>query len=495
VRHVEARAGLYRDSVRLMQISSTLSAQPAVRSALVAMATKPNLELLAGMGFAAPGSAGPNDMLVAIATTDDDAMASALDLLEAELSDPGPPPAGTGGAVPSRTTFSAATGATLALVSTPGRYAFVEAMDALDAGLSVMVFSDNVPLAQEVRLKEVAVRRGLLVMGPECGTAVVGGVGLGFANVVRPGPVGLVAASGTGAQHVMSLLSVASVGISHCLGLGGRDMSAAVGGLSAHVALDALDADADTQIIVVIGKPPAPSVEAAVRAHAARLGTPVIHAPVGAGRPDLTAAVEEVLARLGVPAPDWPSWRPTTAPGHATPGHASPGHATPGHASPGHASPAKQRGIVRGLFGGGTLCAEAAAIVSAALGPVDHMLDLGADEYTAGRPHPMIDLGPRQALLASWAGEPECRVLMLDVVLGHAAHPDPASELAPTVLKALAARDGTLSVVVSLVGTPDDPQNLPHQAETLRDAGAWVHLSNADGARQAVRLASGATPW
>src|SRR5262249_44557073 len=140
---VEARAGLYRDSVRLMQISSALSAQPTVRSALVAMATKPNLELLTGMGFAAPETAGPNDMLVAISTTDDDAMASALDLLEAELSDPGPPPAGTGGAVPPRTTISAASGTTLALVSTPGRYAFVEAMDALDAGVSVMVFSDN----------------------------------------------------------------------------------------------------------------------------------------------------------------------------------------------------------------------------------------------------------------------------------------------------------------------------------------------------------------
>jgi FdrA protein len=459
-----------------MQISAALSTQPAVRSALVAMATRPNLELLAGMGFAVPDSAGPSDMLVAIATTDDDAMASALDLLEAELADSASPSAGTDGGFPPRTTFSGAAGTTVALVSTPGRYAFVEAVDALDAGVSVMVFSDNVPVSQEVRLKEVAAQRGLLVMGPDCGTAVIGGVGLGFANVVRPGPVGLVAASGTGAQHVMSLLSLASVGISHCLGLGGRDMSAAVGGLSTHTALDALDADAATQVIVVTGKPPDPSVEAAVRAHAARLNTPVVHAPVGPRRRDLTAAVEEVLAHLGVATPDWPSWLPAL-----TLDVASPGPSTPS--------------TVRGLFSGGTLCVEATGIVSAEMGPVDHMLDLGADEYTVGRPHPMIDLGPRLSLLASWAGDPECRVLLLDVVLGHAAHPDPASELAPAIVKALVRRDGALCIVVSLIGTPDDPQGLYHQAETLRDAGAWVHVSNAAAARQAVRLALGATPW
>lgn len=490
MRHVEARAGLYRDSVRLMQISSALSGQPAVESALVAMATELNLELLHGMGFAVPKGAGANDMLVAIIATDDDAMASALDLLEHELADAGPASAGTGIEAAPRTTFSAATGATLALVSTPGRYAFVEAMDALDAGVSVMVFSDNVPVSQEVRLKEVASQRGLLVMGPDCGTAVLGGVGLGFANVVRPGPVGLVAASGTGAQHVMSLLSVASVGISHCLGLGGRDMSAAVGGLSTHAALDALDADPATELIVLIGKPPAPTVEEAVRAHANRLGTPAVFAPLGPGHPDLTAAVEEALARLGLAAPEWPVWTPEPPIRGSAFGEAT-------------------QGCVRGLFSGGTLCTEAMVIASATLGPVGSnvplrpewtvgtspaghcMLDLGADEYTVGRPHPMIDFGPRLSLLASWAGAPECRVLLLDVVLGHAAHPDPASELAPAITAALASRNGGLSVVVSLIGTPDDPQGLVHQAEALRDAGAWVYLSNATAARQAVHLAQG----
>ena len=167
----------------------------------------------------------------------------------------------------------------------PGRYAFLEAMDALDAGLSVLVFSDNVPVEQEVRLKEEAGRRGLLVMGPDCGTAVVGGVGLGFANVVRPGPVGLVAASGTGAQQLMCLLDAAGVGVSHCLGVGGRDLSAAVGGRSTLAALDLLAADPATELIVVVSKPPAPEVAEAVRRHAAALGKPVA---VRAARPRAT---------------------------------------------------------------------------------------------------------------------------------------------------------------------------------------------------------------
>src|SRR6266508_801691 len=181
-RPVDLRRGSYRDSVRLMQISQALQAVPGVSAALVAMATELNLELAAGMGFA-------------------------------------PPEAGTVGSAVRRS------GADLVLVSTPGRYAFLDAIDALEAGASVMLFSDNVPVEQEVRLKDAAAERGLLMMGPDCGTAVIGGVGLGFANVVRPGPVGLVAASGTGAQQVMSLLDAADVGVSHCLGVGGRDLS------------------------------------------------------------------------------------------------------------------------------------------------------------------------------------------------------------------------------------------------------------------------------
>src|SRR5690606_27333278 len=192
------------------------------------------------------------------------------------------------------------------LVSTPGEHAFAEAMDAVAAGRTVMIFSDNVPVEQEAELKRRAEQTGALVMGPDCGTAVIGGVGLGFANVLRPGPVGVVAASGTGAQQVTALLDHAGVGVRHVLGVGGRDLSAEVGGRSAVQALRALDEDPATELIVLISKPPAPEAAAAVRELG--LTKPVVYALLGPGQEDLTTATEKVLGALGRPVPEWPSW-------------------------------------------------------------------------------------------------------------------------------------------------------------------------------------------
>jgi FdrA protein len=481
-RLLETRPGVYRDSVRLMQVSQALRGVPGVSGALVAMATELNLDLAAGMGFTPPDSAGPNDLLVAIAADDDNALAAARDRLDAELRSEGAAPSTGIVEAPPRTVGAAVrgSGAGLVLVSTPGRYAFLDAMDALDAGASVLVFSDNVPVDDEVRLKETAAARGLLVMGPDCGTAVIGGVGLGFANVVRPGPVGLVAASGTGAQQVMSLLDAAGVGVSHCLGVGGRDLSAAVAGRSTRTALDALDADDATELIVLVSKPPAAEVAERVRAHAARLRTPVVFALLGAGGTDLTAAVGNVLGALGRPVPArWPVWRPA-------------------------APPVVRPGALRGLFSGGTLCDEAMVIANAVLGPVysniplrpewtldragprgHTMVDFGEDELTQGRPHPMIDPTLRLERLGAEAADRSCAVVLLDVVLGHAADPDPAAGLGPGIA---AAHDAGVACVVSLVGTAGDPQGRDRQAAALRDAGATVFASNAEAARFAVRL-------
>jgi FdrA protein len=474
MRHLEIRPGLYRDSVRLMQISAALADTAGVERALVAMATGLNLDLLPDMGIERPAEASPNDLLVAFVAADGDSLATALERLEQELT---ARPTGSGPAsvlAPQLVATAPVTQPGLALVSTPGRYAFVEAMDALDAGLSVMVFSDNVPVAQEIHLKQVAAGRGLLVMGPDCGTAVVGGIGLGFANVVRPGPVGIVAASGTGAQQVLALLAAAGVGVSHCLGVGGRDLSDVVGGLSTMAALDLLDADPATSLIVVLGKPPGPHVLSLVREHIATLSTQVLFAPLGPDSPDLTIVTGQALDRLGRVTPRWPCWPAALSP---------------------------RAGFLRGLFSGGTLCVEAQAVAAPVLGPIrsnvplrpewrlnggdgHRMLDLGADEYTVGRPHPMIDLGPRLALVAKEAADPAVGTLLLDVVLGHGAHPDPAAELAP----AIRAASASVNVVVSLVGTADDPQGLERQAVQLRAAGAHVCLSNAEAARLAVSL-------
>ncbi len=498
---VEVRAGAYYDSVSLMQASRTVQQVPGVSAALVAMATDLNLELLAGLGFAAPDQAGPNDLLVAVRAADDEAGSAALAALAAVLSgrpdtSPGGSSAGSpgGGAdLPPRTIGSAAArgSATLAVVSVPGRYAFVEAMDALDADLSVFLFSDGLPIEQEVRLKEVAGRRDLLVMGPDCGTAIVAGVGLGFANVVRPGPVGIVAASGTGAQQVCCLLDACGIGISHVLGVGGRDMSAEVAARSTLQALAALDADPATEVIVVVSKPPAAEVAARVQEVAAGLATPVVFGLLGPGRPDFTAVTGQVIADLGRSQPEtWPHWQP--------------------------AEPQRPRaGNLAGLFCGGTLRDEAMIIAAADLGPIASslplhpacgpawalgsdlrspghlMIDFGDDALTAGRPHPMIDPSLRTARLLAEGADPATGVVLLDVVLGHAAAADPAADLSPaiTAARATAAHDDRdLAVVVSLCGSEGDPQGRDDQAAVLAAAGAAVFTSNAEAARHAVSL-------
>ncbi len=495
--HVELRRGAYHDSVSLMQASQAVAGAAGVSAAIIAMATPLNLELYERLGFdpAAVAAATPNDLLVAVAADDDASVAAALTLLQAQLTAPaGRGAAGSAAVVAPRTVRSAlrapqtSRGGALALVSVPGQHAFVEAMDALQADASVMLFSDNVTVEQEVRLKDEAARRGLLVMGPDCGTAVVGGLGLGFANALQPGPVGIVAASGTGAQQVSCLLDAAGVGVTAVLGVGGRDLSKAVGGRSTLAAMRMLDEHPATELVLVLSKPPDPTVAQRVTDAAAHLRTPSLLGFLGRGRDDLTVVTAKALALLGreLRPREWPA-RYDRRP---------------------------RRGFVRGLFSGGTLCDEAMVIAAERLGaiasniPLDPawrlgralradghlMIDFGDDELTRGRPHPMIDNTLRLQRVAAEGADPACAVLLLDVVLGYGAHPDPAAELAPAVAaaRARAADDGRdLAVVVSLTGSSGDPQRLEPTAEALVGAGASVHLSNAAAARTAAALVEG----
>ncbi|MCH1865931.1 FdrA family protein [Nocardioides sp. CFH 31398] len=467
--HVELRPGAYADSVALLQVSRAVQALPGVASAQVAMATGLNVEVLSGMGFEVPAHAGPNDMVVALRLDGDGDLDAALAGVAAALADAGRRGSTSAELAPHRTTAAALREVppgedAVVLVSVPGPSAVVEAVDAIEAGCDVMVFSDNVPLADEVALKRAAAERGVLVMGPDCGTAVVGGVGLGFANVVAPGPVGVVAASGTGAQQVLALLDHAGVGVTHAYGVGGRDLSAEVGALATREALRRLDAEPGVERVLLVSKPPAEAVAADVGALADSLATPVATAFLGAGHPDLTAATETLLGDLGVAVPDWP------VAGTARPPHPGRGRA------------------VRGLFVGGTLCTEARLVVEGLLGADGGHLftDFGDDEYTSGRAHPMIDPTLRTEEVVRAAADPAIGVLLLDVVLGHGAEPDPAASLAP-VLAGL-----EVPVVVTVVGTAGDPQDHAHQVRALTETGAEVHLSNAGAARRAAELAGAA---
>jgi FdrA protein len=467
---VEIHPGRYHDSVRLMQASKALQEVEGVADALVAMATELNLSLLADMGFdmdAATG-AGPNDLLVALRAESEEVITVAHQVLDAALSRkvtrsggldaPDPKTAGSAAAIAD---------ANIVLLSVPGEHAFVEAMEALESGRHVMIFSDNVPIEQEIKLKAYGADHDLLVMGPDCGTAIVNGVGLGFANAVRPGSVSIVGASGTGIQQMCALLDDAGVGVRHALGTGSHDLSEAVGAVSTLQALEALEEDPATDLIVVISKPPAEAVAANVRAAAAVSSKPVVITFMG--QTTIEEGAAEVLATLGRPPAEYGGW-PASNDDH-------------------------RPGVVRGLFSGGTLSSEALFVAAPALGEIGShegdeghtFVDYGDDEYTRGRAHPMIDQTVRIEQLGQAARDDSVGVILLDVVLGYGANADPAGELAPYIAEAVAAG---AAVVVSLCGTRGDPQRRDAQAETLNQAGAAVFISNAAAAREAARLAT-----
>ncbi|MGF1598443.1 MAG: FdrA family protein [Acidimicrobiales bacterium] len=500
-RSVEVRAGRYHDSVTLMLLSETLGHDPAVAHALVAMATGLNLELLADAGYQVPG-AGAGDLVIAVHLVDGlgdadgelERLRTLADgLLSRSQADAARGTGGSAGQDPPRSVTSAAarSGATVALISVPGAHAFRTAMEAIEAGLHPVIFSDNVSVDHEVAIKEAANAAGLVAMGPDCGTVILDGVGLGFANAVVPGPIGLVSASGTGAQQVCALADQAGLGVRHVIGLGGRDLSDAVGGRSALPALRLLDADPAVEVIGIVAKEIGPATAARLDEVRATLATP----SVLLGTDDLTATTAELLAVAGVEPPEPLHWDPAaTRPADTRPAATRPADTRPADIGPADTPPEVARpageggGRIVGLYGGGTLAAEAEAVLEAAgIGPERReIVDLGDDRYTQGRPHPMIDDRLRLDRLHQALADPDVAVVLLDVVLGHGCLADPAAGLAPVI----AATDRPVHVAV--VGTADDPQGRDSQAEALARAGASVWLSNSAAARAAAASAPAA---
>lgn len=491
-----------------MQLSTALGEIDGVNQASLVMATEANIALLTESGLL-EGEVipRPNDILLAVDADTDAAYAEAA--REAEQLLHQAPPAASGGG-PRETDprsiemgLAAVPRANLALISCPGEYAGAEAMKALRLGLDVMIFSDNVDVETEKELKEFADAEGRLVMGPDCGTAIIAGVPLGFANMVTRGDVGIVAASGTGLQQVSCLIDQHGAGVSHALGTGGRDLSSAIGGISMRRGLSLLAADDGTKIIVLISKPPAPEVAAAIVTAASAIDKPVIINFVGAepsseSDPNLHFATTlEDAAGLAVSLSSGAEVSPTDTPNTAA-----------------AIKFADSQKYIRGLYSGGTFSYEALHLLADTVGDVcsttpllpelaledawqsrNHtVIDLGDDEFTRGRPHPMIDHRLRNERIVKEAEDPETAVLLFDIVLGHGAHPDPAGEMIPSLLeaKAHAEKEGReLALVGFVCGTKADPQNMGQQIIALEDAGVLLAPSNAAAVRLAASIVSG----
>lgn len=496
---VRVQANRYVDSVELLAVTRTLRQDDGVEFATAVMATPANVERLQEEGFAAEAltAATPNDVVLAVRAKNAALVEDALERGERALSSPRPASGAPAARQPRslHAALDALADANVAIVSVPGDYAALEAHKALAAGMNVLLFSDNVSVDDEIALKEHAARAGRLLMGPGAGTASLGGCGLGFANAVARGRVGVVAAAGTGAQELMVLLDRWGQGVSQVIGVGGRDLSEAVAGRAARLAVRALDQDPATDVIVLVSKPPSPEVARGVVSAcdttplvAALIGLPPDTAVAGAAAvaSTLEAGAAHAVRHLGGSAPsDWSAWRSEVGASLVGLGAA--------------------RTAVWGLFSGGTLCYEALTLLQPLLGdvwsntPLDERhhvpapagahvcLDLGEEDYTRGRPHPMIDAEARLGVLAELGERDDVAVLLLDVVLGYGAHDDPASVLAP-VCAALAVPDGP-RVVVYVLGSEKDPQGLHRQREAFRDAGCLVAPTGARAALAAAAIA------
>lgn len=506
------RRRTYRDSVAMMRLAGELERRPGVRRAAAVMATPMNLDVLrdAGLVFEGLDGAAGDDLVIAVGAERDEDAQAALAHADAAL-------AGAGAASssaradaaplePARLADAAARleGANLAVISVPGSYAAAEARKALKLGMHAFLFSDNVAVEDEIALKRFAAERGLLVMGPDCGTAILNGAPVGFANEVRMGRIGFAAASGTGLQQVTCLVDRLGEGVSQAIGTGGRDLSESVGGATMLAALELLAKDPATEVVVLVSKPPAPAVAERLVAEAARADKPVVvcflgreiatpsgsrvtsartleDAAVRAVALAQQRAASEIAAQLAVP--------PTLVEMARTAARRL----------------APDQKHVRGLFAGGTFSYEAEILLRERLPGVRHveeggpedvtghaLVDLGGDAFTRGRPHPMIDPTVRAQWIRATGHDASVAVLLLDVVLGHASHDDPAGAIAPAIGEAVleAARSGRhLAVVGSVCGTASDPQRLAAQEETLRGAGVLVAPSNAAAVRLAASIA------
>ncbi len=506
---IVVRTDTYYDSVILMRISNTITEVDGILQAAVVMATATNKVLLKNLDLlnVDAESASPNDLLIALDAKDDVSLDAALlevdRLLTARESR-------AEGEVFPKTLNSALRempDANLVMISVPGQFAAREANKALKRGLNVFMFSSNVSINDEVKLKQLAQQKRLLMMGPDCGTAIINNIVLGFGNVVNTGTIGIVSAAGTGLQQVSTIIHSEGFGVSQAIGTGGNDLSKEVGGIMMLEGLRRLEQDDSTKAIVLVSKPPNQEVSDRVLAAASRSSKPVVvnflggnldeienKGCVGATTLEDTAKAICAIMKKKEPSPiifDADKDEVVSL------------------AKREYSNFSNEQQYVRGLYTGGTLCYEAMVILTPLLSDLysnapltseqkledanvskDHTcIDIGSEEFTIGRPHPMIDYTLRRQRIVQEGISSETAVILLDVVLGLGSHDDPASELVPPIIeaKAEAKKNGRyLSVIASIVGTSLDHQDLHKQRELLEEAGVIVMPSNA----QAVRLAA-----
>lgn len=515
VRKSIIKENAYYDSVTLMLISSKISGMDGVENAAVMMGTDQNKDLMYGSGLIDDqdlAKIDSNHMVIGVLAQSEEIASAVVDEVMTSLEQK--KTASGSGDIRTRTSKSASErvgGANMTIISVPGRYAKHEAMRALDLGMNILLFSDNVSLEEEIELKEAAKSKGLLMMGPDCGTAIINGVSLGFANRVSRGRIGVVAAAGTGLQEVSVVIDANGAGISQALGTGGRDLKAEVGGTMMLMGIEALIEDDGTDVIVIVSKPAAPEVMDKIASKLAETDKPKVLCILGGqmeSNPDSGMYYAKTLEEAGVMAAALSKGE--------TVGLTDLEELSEDVQALIEAEVSKlsdEQRYLRGLYAGGTLTYETMLIVKAFIGETysniplnkemaledimgsrEHtVVDMGDDDFTNGRPHPMIDTRLRVERIVKEASDTEVAVILLDCVIGYGANEDPAGDLARAVVKArqeAEAQGRYISYVASVCGTESDIQVRSDQEQKLRDAGIIVMENNAQAARVAARIAS-----
>lgn len=487
----------YQDSVNLMLLTKSLSLMEGIEQISVMMGTPANKDIFRNSGLYTEDldDACPNDICIVIKTEDsskvDEVLASIDEFLKNKKA------ASKGSKIPSSRTFDSSiskiSDANLALISIAGEYATQEVERALDRGLNVFLFSDNVSIEDERRLKEKADEKGLLLMGPDCGTAILSGVPLAFANVCEEGNIGVVGASGTGIQEITTIISRLGKGITHAIGTGGRDLSSKVGGITAIRALRTLACDENTDVIVFVSKPPAPEVRDMVVNVFKELNKPVVAIFLGEKAKESHDKVHyawtleeaalkavELSNNKKIAVNDLVGIVPKIE----------------------KIKENKNKRYIKGYYCGGTLALEAAMIIRDYLGIRDdgkhtngimlhheehEIIDLGDDKYTKGRPHPMIEPSLRVEELNKVLDKEETAVVLMDNVIGYGGYEDMASVIVPVIQNAKASNNDVV-FICSVTGTSNDPMSYEDQVEKLREAGAIVCNSNAQATKLAIKI-------
>ena len=473
--------GRYIDSVLLMQISREIEKMQGVSKASCMVATAENISFLEMAGFHPPSGVSGNSVIIAVEAESskkcEDAINNAINLIDT-------------GMVQHKTSYTlddlpdliSTDDFPVVFISTPGEYAYDVADKSLDSGANIHIFSSNVPIEQELRLKTKGASKGLFVMGPDCGTSIIHGKGLGFSNALEAtGDIGIIGSSGTGIQELSVLMDRNGLGVSYAIGVGSNDLKESINGIMSKQALNFLKERCSA--IAVVCKKPDPSVERALLESMGNI--PSVFISLGSDKQyssgntyvtgNIDDAVSHLMSKIGK------------------------GRKIQQEAFPKMKEPGKDRKLLRGFFVGGSLCYQAQAILHGkgihvfSNAPADEQyrvekdfdnlnvcIDTGAEEYVAGKPHPMIDPVSRNSFLVRESSRNDVRVILFDIILGYGSAEDPVAGLDKM-------KNGPV-LVASICGTEKDSQGYQSIRKRLEDKGVVVFRSAARAAEYAASI-------